>query len=493
MANTIRNGIRSFLQIEPSQQQVFQITEQMDYYANAAVNRIWERGDSNEISQLYKELPGENNRIRFWAAVPTVGNDINKLHTGLPQIMCQILTGIVMSDMNDITVDGKYQKVWDKIAEDNGFKDILEEAVKSVLIVGDGAFKISIDPNLTEYPIIEFVPGDALEYVYTRGRIKEIRFRTVYAKKDGTYVLEESYGRGYIKSSLLKNGNEVLLSSIEETQNLNAEVTFDGNFIMAQQLMAFKSSRYRGHGRSILDGKSDSFDSLDEAWSQWMDAVRRGRSREYIPENMLPRNPDTGEIMKPNAFDHAYIRTDKAMAEGAAEKIDIKQPDIPHESYQSTYITALDLCLQGVLSPSTLGIDVKKLDNAEAQREKEKVTMYTRNKMVQALQKAIPKLVDIVIKVHNTQLKNALEDVKAEVAFGEYANPSFESQVETVGKGKTSGIMSLEACVDELYGSSKDEDWKKKEVERLKAEQGIVTVEVPDVAETAGDFNIGLE
>ena len=63
--------------------------------------------------------------------------------------------------------------------------------------------------------------------------------------------------------------------------------------------------------------------------------------------------------------------------------------------------------------------------------------------------------------------------------FGEYANPSFESQVETVSKAKTGGIMSIEASVDELYGDSKDDDWKKEEVARLKAEQGIVEMEEP--------------
>lgn len=490
MADKVRNGIRSFLQITPSQQQVFQIAEQIDYYGNAAINRIWERGDSNELSQLYKALPGEVNRIRFWAAVPSIGNDINKLHTGLPKIMCRVLTDIVVADMNEITVDDKYQDIWNAIAKDNNLEDLLESAIKSILIVGDGAFKVSLDPKLTEYPIIEFTPGDQLEYIYERGRLKEIIFRTNYPKKEGCYVLEERYGRGYIRSVLLKNGNTVPFNSIEETSGLNAEITFEGGFMMAQQFMAFKSDKYEGRGSGIFDGKTDSFDSLDEAWSQWMDAIRRGRSREYIPETMLPRNPETGEIMAPNAFDHAYIKVDKPAAEGATSEIDIKQPSIPHESYLSTYITALDLCLQGILSPSTLGIDVKKLDNAEAQREKEKVTLYTRNKLVQAIQKTIPLLVDMVLKARNTQLMVPIEDVTADIPFGEYANPSFESQVETVGKGKTQGIMSIEACVDELYGDSKDEEWKKEEVGRLKAEQGIAEVVEPGVNLEAGEFQI---
>lgn len=186
MAETVRNGIRSFLQITPPQPSVFQITESMDYYQNAVLNRIWVNGDSNELSQLYKQLPGENSAVRFWAAVPTVGNDINKLHTGLPGIMCRILTDIVLADMNDITISGKYQGIWDEIAEDNQFDELLEEALKNILIVGDGAFKISIEPTLTKFPIIEFVPGDRLEYVYQRGRLHEIVFRTEYPQKAGS-------------------------------------------------------------------------------------------------------------------------------------------------------------------------------------------------------------------------------------------------------------------------------------------------------------------
>ena len=49
-------------------------------------------------------------------------------------------------------------------------------------------------------------------------------------------------------------------------------------------------------------------------------------------------------------------------------------------------------------------------------------------------------------------------------------------------KGKQSGIMSIEACVEELYGDSRDDEWKAEEVARLKAEQGITEMEEPMVA-----------
>ena len=75
----------------------------------------------------------------------------------------------------------------------------------------------------------------------------------------------------------------------------------------------------------------------------------------------------------------------------------------------------------------------------------------------------------------------ALEDTEAEVTFGEYANPSFESQIETVGKAKTQGVMSIESIIDELYGDSKTDEWKAEEVKRIKNEQGIVEVDEPSM------------
>ena len=253
--------------------------------------------------------------------------------------------------------------------------------------------------------------------------------------------------------------------------------------MMAVPFKVFHSQKWKGRGKSIFDGKTDNFDALDECWSQWMDALRKGRSKEYIPSDMLPRNPHTGEILRPNAFDNAYIEHESPMGEGQQKKIEVVQPSIPHDSYLATYVTCLDLCLQGLISPSTLGIDVKKLDNAEAQREKEKATLYTRNKIVDAIQNIIPSVIDVVFKAWATWKKQNLEDIEAEIPFGEYANPSFESQVETISKGKQGGILSIEAVVEELYGDSKDKKWKDGEVARLKAEQGIMELEEPDIRE----------
>ena len=183
-----------------------------------------------------------------------------------------------------------------------------------------------------------------------------------------------------------------------------------------------------------------------------------------------------------NPFDNKFIKTETTAGENDKKQIDVAQPEIPTEQYLQSYITFLDLCLQGIISPSTLGIDNKKLDNAEAQREKEKTTLYTRGLIIDTLTEFIPKVINAVLKSKDLMEEKAVPaDIEVNVKFGEYNNPSFEAQVETVGKGKTQGIMSIEASVDELYGDSKDDKWKAEEVARLKAEQGIVDIEEPAV------------
>lgn len=50
--------------------------------------------------------------------------------------------------------------------------------------------------------------------------------------------------------------------------------------------------------------------------------------------------------------------------------------------------------------------------------------------------------------------------------------------------------MSIEASIDELYGDTKDEEWKQKEIARLKEEQGITEIEEPIIANIdAGGIN----
>ena len=490
MAEIVRRKARSFLRIEPAQHNMINLQEASDYDTNMYKNQMWYRGEPSELAQFFKMLPDAQVTQRFWSAVPTQGMEIRKIHTGIPALIVDTLTSIIVRDMNGIDIkDPVMAEHWEKMDKENDFNSILKDAISGCLALGDGAFKLTYDTEVSQYPIIEFKPANEVEYLFKHGRIVGIVFKSMYTENTKTYLLEETYKKNKIEYKLYDGDREVPLTTVEELKDMPSDVTYEGNYMMAVPIMIFKSGKYKGRGKSVFDGKSDSFDAADEVISQWIDALRRGRAKEYIPSNMIPRNPNTGECMKPNAFDNSFIAVESSMGESSENKIDVEQPNIPHESYLSTYITALDLCLQGVISPSTLGIDTKKLDNAEAQREKEKTTLYTRNAIIEEITKAIPELVKVALYAYQTAHKEAIKDTDITVAFGEYANPSFESQVETVSKAKTNGIMSTEAAVEELYGDDKDTEWKEQEVKRIKEEQGIYTTHEPEVNQTLGEFS----
>lgn len=493
MSDNIKKGIRSWLQVQPAQPYAIQIQEIADFELHAIRNRIWHRGDGNELEQMYQQMNECADRYKFWASKCSPGMEMRKIHTGLPALIIRTLCGIVISDMNDFEFKKDTDRtLWEEIEKDNQFRKKFEKSLKETLCVGDGAYKVTVDTDISQYPILEWYPGDRIEIIRKRGRVHEVIFKTPY--KDGTtqYVLHEHYGHGYINSHLYRGDTEVPLGTLDATKGIAPNVTFDSAVMLAVPLQIYESSKYDGRGGSIFDGKLDSFDALDEAWSQWMDALRAGRARTYIPECLVPHDPATGQLIKPNAFDNRYFSADGDMSETAENKVQTEQPAIPHESYLASYCTALDLCLQGIISPSTLGIDVKKLDNAEAQREKEKATLYTRNAIIEALQETLPDVVSACINAYHILHGESVEEVDVNIPFGEYANPSFESQVETIGKAKTQGIMSIEMCVEELYGDTLDEQCKQEEVARLKAEQGIENMEDPGVNLDAGGFQVGF-
>ncbi|MEG0681333.1 MAG: phage portal protein, partial [Eubacterium sp.] len=295
----MKNKIQSWLEIRPSMTQQYIIDETLDYKGNAIKNKIWYRGDSAEIEQLYKQIPNKN--CMFWASVPSANMQIRKIHTGLPSMIVDVLVNIVLNNLNDFDFDNAAQnEFWKETVKENKLKKVFERALKETLYIGDGAFKLSFDPRLSGYPIVEFYSGEKLDIIYERGRMKEVVFKTEYLENDTAYILNEVYGYGYIYYELKdKYGVPKNLKTLKQTKDLKP-VAFDKTLNMAVPLMFFESSRWEGRGQSVFDRKCDDFDAFDEVWSQWMDAVRMGRAKEYLPDNLIPRDDKGGYLLKPN-------------------------------------------------------------------------------------------------------------------------------------------------------------------------------------------------
>jgi len=494
IGDRIRDGLRSFLRIEPADRRFFDIKAEYDFAGNAYKNLIWYQGDAHDLDAFYRQTADYTGR--FWCARPSKGFGMRKLHTGIPTLIVDSVTNIVISDLNDFSFENVNRTdLWNDVAEENRWKQLLSQAVKDVLVIGDGAFKISMDPKISSNPIIEWYSGLNCDFEYTRGRVTGVTFYSHYKDRDSRqmYVLHEIYRKGSIEYRLFKEtssgeGAEVELSTLKETADLmNAKF---GDYMLAVPFMIKSSSRFKGRGESIFDKKIDNFDALDEAYSQLWQAMRAARPVKYIPDIFIPRDVNNGSLVKPNDFDNQFIAVSSDMSENAHNQITVTQPEFRSAEYLNTYMTALDLALQGLVSPSTLGIDVKKLDNAEAQREKEKTTLYTRQSVIEALTPVIQKVVNGVFNFVDNLAGLDIVNEDVNVNFGGYANPSFEAVVETMSNPNTP--MSIEAKVEELWGDTKDAEWKEEEVRRIKEQTGVTTMDEPALGTGIGTKSINI-
>lgn len=175
LSDNIKRGIRSWLEIQPSSPLSIKIQETIDFELNAIRNRIWYQGDSNELEQLYHSVNEYADKYKFWASKCTPGMEMRKIHTGLPGLIVRIISGIVLSDMNDFDfADPAQEELWKEIEKENKFRKALERSLKEVLYIGDGAYKVTINTELSQYPILEWYPGERIEVIEEHGRLKEV-------------------------------------------------------------------------------------------------------------------------------------------------------------------------------------------------------------------------------------------------------------------------------------------------------------------------------
>ena len=78
----IKTGLRSWLNIQTAAKYSINIMEMADFELSAIMNRIWYRGDSNELDQLYAQCNSYADKYKFWASHSPPGMEIRKLHTG---------------------------------------------------------------------------------------------------------------------------------------------------------------------------------------------------------------------------------------------------------------------------------------------------------------------------------------------------------------------------------------------------------------------------
>jgi hypothetical protein len=353
------------------------------------------------------------------------------------------------------------------------------------LVTGHGAFKINIDPDLSNKPIITYYDARNVKFETKTRRIVKVKFYDYFTENNKAYCLVDcryrENGNSIITYKLYElpykdapefefEDQEVSLETLEQTKDLK-DIQFTGvNEMLAVPCIFFKDQIHEEYGRSIYTGKVDLFDDLDQAISQSANAVRKSTPVEYYPMDLIETR-NNGERRPPERYDRTYINFPSGRSgEGdITSQIQTTQPNLNFNQYGQEAVTILSMILTGVLSPATMGIDVAKKDNADAQREKEKITIMTRNNVILKQKRILNKLVQLTLMVedyiNNPQVTEFQNYTDISVDFDEFANPSFENQLSALGSALQSGNISVDRYIELLWGDSLSDQEKAKERE----------------------------
>lgn len=468
---------------------------------------IWYCGDSDELLNFYTQQNAieynyepffdRNKRSYFWSVASTE-DDIKRSHSGQPRNIVDTLVNIVGIPKRSCGTSA-VDKTLAKILDDNNFdKMFIQRQLPLTLVEGWGCYKINWDKKFRDTPVLLYYRADAVDFIYKYGQIVGIIFKDFYQdEKEKKYLLTEFR---YIKPNTYKtedgqevterslfiekelfeyNSDESLIpvpfKKLPQLKDVTPKLVVNGypGFFAAPTAI-FEDTQTEGYGRSIFTGKIDLFDDLDQCWSQDANSVRRSTVIEMMNTNYLERDTETGMPLMPNSFDRKYVMfnggTNADGSTAGQDGIIVTQPQIQFAQFSGEAIQILIQIINGIMSPATLGIDIAKKDNAASQREKEKVTIFTRNSIIKESIKFLKQLFSELLCANELMnlTKITVKDYDITVKFDEFANEAFENKTQTVLEAFNGGIMSPEMAINMLYGDSLSEADKNRELEYIK-------------------------
>lgn len=488
---------------------------------------IWYQGDSDELLNFYtiqtninynwEPFYTRNKRGYFWSIASTE-NDIKRTHSGQPRNIIDTLVSLIgKPEVHAGMKDNEMQSsdtTLHAVLDDNEFWDMFTfEQMPMTGVEGWGCYKVDWDLDISDYPLIKYYRAKDVEYIYKDRRMMGIIFKDYYTDgKFRNYMITET--RAIIKGNLyvykevfLMNAEDIQpldeyeLSQIEGLKDIDLHPVVIENFkkFLAQPCVFYKDTvNNDGCGRSLYTGKIDLFDDLDQCLSQSSNTVRRSTVVEYFNTDFLERDPKTNIPKMPHAYDRKYTsfiggKTIDGV-QNTTTPVQVTQPQLQFTEYSVEAQNILLQIISGIMSPATLGIDVAKKDNADAQREKEKITIFTRNVIINAETRILKGLFNQVLCAVEFMKKGSVTctDYSISIKFSEFADDSFENKLQKLGEAYVKGTISTDMYLDKLYGETLSKSEKEKEKEYLEQQQNAGDG-MPGMPEGDDEFDFGDE
>ena len=461
----------------------------------------WYSADSDEILNFYSKINTidlnyepwywRNKRSYFWT-VSASETDIKRTHSGQLRNVIDTMVGIcgkpqattVLDDLPNNKINANLKEI---LKASNFWHTYQQEQMPMTLAEGWGCYKIDWDTSISEHPWATYFRAEYVDYVFRGPILLSIVFESWYVDEHGTqYLILESRSRKkadlLIKTEVFKasGGDETQLeavdiSTVPQLKDVPGEVLIS-NYpgFLARPCSFYYDSTGDCPGRSIYAGKLDLADDLDQDLSQSSNAVRVSTPEELFNTDFLEKDPRTHLYKMPHRFDRKYTSyAGGKNADGSTNgslPVQTTQPQVNFSSYSDNAIALLLQIISGFMSPATLGIDVAKKDNADAQREKEKVTIFSRNIVLEHEREILSNLFSELLCADEylRAKKITTKHYDIGIKYNEFADESFEGKLKSLGDALDNDDVSPKMYLDKLYDGTLSEDDYESELAYLK-------------------------
>lgn len=335
--------------------------------------------------------------------------------------------------------------VLEAILKENEFQIIASNAAKTESWAGEFAIKLSLDKQVSKYPIIEMVEPTKYKVIRRRNRVIEIQFSETIPSEHGDYRFVQRYGKGYIVYELYKKGrfgNKERKVNIKEIYPELVDFKFNGDFILA-------SIKTNLGGDSDYQGLESKFNAYDQTLTGTnMELV------EALPISYVPSNRMDDEATHLNHYRKNYVIVAGSGGEDAKNIIQSEQSAV----YTQDRINNSDRILSDILAAiglnkATLGYasEVGANASAKARRQIEATSLRTRSAMVKEWQPYLEDLFYLVLAANAVFYKIPAKDsYEFEVVINPYIYDDPSDELEEVIQLVEKGIITIEEAREKL-------------------------------------------
>jgi len=480
-------------------------------------NSVWFRGIPEELELFYKgyQHPIQNlgtTQNLFWQQV--TGNTSKKLHFPLASAISRQMSAILFSDDISTKVDSgnkeRDNKLSDrlyKIYEENEIRLLLQKAAQLESYSGGVAFKIAVDQEFSDYPMIQVYPQESIKIKTKYGKIYEIVFYDEYKYANSMYKLHSIYGKGYVRYRMYDTvtNKEVPVSVIPQYEGLK-DMVFTGpdgeplKLLMAvykpnRALSAEFSSENEAIGSSDYEGLASVFNELDSIFSSYAEyMLKAGKVFTFMTEDQLQRTSD-GTPIKPNIYGLDVIPI-YDMSTSTDKKTEIKRdvPKLETQPFRDAFKDMINMALIRVgLSSVTFSLDgVTTMMSRESLDSREKTTQKTREDKIKLWQEALNRLSKLVLIYEDLVYVQPTSDESTSIyrvenvyeydfltEFPQFESPTREKQIETLSNAIKNKLVDIKHAVYSLYSDEMSEEEMDEMIVNIKAENP--TKELPNM------------